>query len=128
MSRHRAINRRSNNAVADRNYLRATGLAIALLMVPLRVFALRWDKAVAGITWGLEPPSSVIKLLPKPASHVKLGIYNDSGGCNDCDAFDVEMFFADWTAYDREHLRAEMSRAVAANRWPMITVEPWPHQ
>ena len=101
MLRRHAISRCSNNAVANRSYLRATGLAITLLMVPLLAFALRWDKAIAGIIWGLEPPSSVIRLLPKPASHVKLGIYNDSEGCNDCDAFDVEMFFADWTAYDR---------------------------
>jgi Beta-mannanase len=128
MLRRHAISRCSNNAVANRSYLRATGLAITLLMVPLLAFALRWDKAIAGIIWGLEPPSSVIRLLPKPASHVKLGIYNGSGGCSDCDAFGVEMFFADWAGYDHEHLKAEMSRAVAANRWPMITVEPWPHQ
>src|SRR5215471_5328846 len=127
MSKHRVIISRSS-AVAPKSSLPAAALAIALLIIPLLALTLRGDKAINGITWGLEPPSSVIRLLPKPASHVKLGIYNDGGGCSDCDAFGVEMFFADWTAYDRGHLRAEMSRAVAANRWPMITVEPWPHK
>ena len=65
--------------MADRSYLPATGLAITLLIVPLLAFALRWDKAIAGITWGLEPPSSVTSLLPKVTHHVKLGIYEDGG-------------------------------------------------
>lgn len=112
----------------DRSCLRAAGLAIALLIIPLLAFALRWDKAINGITWNLEPPSWVISFLPKPTHHVKLGIYEQGGGCDDCDPFGVEMFFADWTGYDHAHLTAEMTRAVAANRWPMVTVEPWPHQ
>jgi endoglucanase len=114
--------------VAERSYLRAAALAVALLIIPLLAFALRWEKAINGIAWDLESPSWVISLLPKPTHHVNLGIYEQGGGCDDCHAFRVEMFFVDWTEYDRAHLRAEMTRAVAANRWPMVTVEPWPHQ
>ena len=127
MSKHHVISRRSN-ALTHRSFFIAAGLAIALLIFPFLAFALRGDRAIYGITWGLEPPSWVMPLLPKRPHDIKLGIYEASGDCNDCDAFGVEMFFADWTGYDHEHLKAKMSRALGANRWPMITVEPWPHQ
>lgn len=114
--------------MAERSCLRAGVVALALLIIPLLAFALRGDKAISGITWELEPSAWVISHLPKAPNKVKLGIYEQGGGCSDCDAFSVEMFFADWTGYDRTQLRTEMTRAVAAKRWPMVTVEPWPHQ
>lgn len=57
---------------------------------------------------------------------VNLGIYDPEGHFASSDQWAIEHYFVNWSGYNLAKIRAQLQTAVSRNRWPMITVEPWP--
>ena len=90
------------------------------IMLPLLALSLRGGQAFDGIVWRQDPGISMTDLT------VNLGIYDPNGDFDDSDRFAIDHLFVDWNADLEEYLLPRLGESIRRQRWPLITVEPWP--
>ncbi len=111
-------------------------LALLLLAVPVGAMVTRGGKALDAVLWGSE--YEVLRLcdrLPMVCKNrrqevsVNFGVYERSskdGGKNVSNYFAIEHVFVSWGEYKATDLTPHLERAARGQRWPLVTVEPWP--
>jgi cellulose synthase (UDP-forming) len=122
---------------------RAQLILLALILaLPGIAVIVRGGEAVQAITRdgvmpraALPPPASLAALpaclspCALPAGGVaNLGVYDPDGAFRQSPQVSVQHIYVQWETYDDASLAETLSTIGDEERWPLITVEPWPKQ
>jgi len=110
--------------------------ALILFSLPALAIFLHGKDALGGVTWGykatLEPVRNSIGLGENDESAdtmqyaVNFGVYDPGKLFADSNKMDIEHLFIAWSSYQTSSIMPRLQAMAENNRWPLITIEPWP--
>ena len=111
-------------------------VAILLIGFPVLMLFFNGNRALRGITWGMNDEQSQVVApsslavpegtLTKPREKAPLfGVYDPESKFTGDTCFDIEQFYLSWISIDEKSVSTRLENIVLNNRIPFITIEPW---
>ncbi len=82
--------------------------------------------AARGIMHGFNNANAESILSDVHASNVKFGVYDFNDNFSDSSAMAFNHFYYDWSVDNHSQFISDMRVTLESDRWPIITIEPYP--
>lgn len=115
-------------------------IAITVCLIAALAIWIRGNQAYQGITWSFKRDARIIENLDKDCLirhssgcknqplnlSVNLGVYDPKGIFDNSQKFALQHEFISWATYDSKKALSFFNKTATQNRWPILTIEPYP--
>lgn len=109
------MKKKSNKLITQFNKHTTLYVLILLCVLFIVVARMRWYDAWIGITADTE----------KSSFQANIGIYDPEKSFASSTSIALEHIFIQWNSFDIHDVESDLKNIIYANRWPLVTIEPF---